>query len=162
MKPNLDTLKTEIEEYLEESGLALFYGHSRALDAAPVVEWDCDQYPDFRQFVKTALMAEAKVIVFHQREFSSALVEDALEELASCDMVSPETEELERKLNDLQDYAGSVCVIELSFDYGGRVFVFDLRTEWYDEFTQILDEIHWMAGSEEEDDSPISGYFSKN
>jgi len=31
MKPNLDTLKTEIEQYLEESGLAVFYGYSRAL-----------------------------------------------------------------------------------------------------------------------------------
>ena len=37
MKPNLDTLKTEIEQYLEESGLAVFYGYSRAMESTPAV-----------------------------------------------------------------------------------------------------------------------------
>jgi hypothetical protein len=54
MKPNLDALKTEIEQYLEESGLAVFYGYSRALESAPTVYWDCDQYPDYKRFVQAA------------------------------------------------------------------------------------------------------------
>src|SRR3979411_1006342 len=101
MKPNLDALKTEIEEYLEQAGLALFHGYSRSLDALTAVEWDCEQYPDFRLFVQAALTAEAKIIIFHQREFSSELVEDALERLAECDMPSDEGRELQRRLNDL-------------------------------------------------------------
>jgi len=162
MKPNLDALKTEIEEYLEQAGVAVFYGYPRFLDTSPAVEWDCDQYPDFRLFVKAAISAEVKVIVFNQREFSSALIEDALEELASCDLPVDESEELERRLNQLQDYNGSVCGVELSFDHQGRVFLFDLRTEWYEEFAEIMDEIHLMTQPDEEDDSPITGYFSKN
>jgi hypothetical protein len=162
MKPNLDILKTEIEEYLEQAGLALFYGYSRSLDAFPAVEWDCDQYPDFRLFVKAALTAEAKIVIFHQREFSSELVEDALERLAGCALPAEESQELEQRLNDLHEYNGAVCAIELSFDHQGRVFLFDLRTEWYEEFSEILDEIHLMTAPDEEDDTPISGYFSKN
>ena len=109
MKPNLDTLKTEIEEYLEQAGLALFYGYSRSFDALPAVEWDCDQYPDFRLFVKAALTAEAKIIIFHQREFASELVEDALEQLAGCDLPPEECQELEQRLNDLLEYLVGLC-----------------------------------------------------
>ena len=78
MKPNLDVLKPEIEIYLEEMGMVVFYGHSRQLDAVPVVYWDCDQYPDYRQFVQSAHSAGAKILVFHQREFFPEQVDDAL------------------------------------------------------------------------------------
>jgi hypothetical protein len=162
MKPNLDALKTEIEECLEQAGLALFYGYSRSLDALPAVEWDCEQYPDFRLFVKAALTAEAKIIVFHQREFSSELLEDALERLTDCDLPPEECQQLERRLNDLHAYHGAVCAVELSFDHQGRVFLFDLRTEWYEEFSEMLDEIQLLSAPVDDDDSPISGYFSKN
>jgi len=40
--------------------------------------------------------------------------------------------------------------------------LFDLRTEWYDEFSDILDEIQLMTAPADDDDMPISGYFSKN
>ncbi len=161
MKPNLDTLKTEIEEHLEQAGLALFYGYSRSLDASPAIEWDCDQYPDFRMFIQAAVTAAAKLIVFHQREFSSEQVEDALERLAGCDFPTEECRDFEQRLSDMHAYHGSVCAVELSFDHEGRVFLFDLRTEWYEEFCEILDEIQLMT-TPEEDDTPMSGYFSKN
>jgi hypothetical protein len=53
--------------------------------------------------------------------------------------------------------------VELSFDHDGRVFLFDLRTDWYEGLSEILDEIQIMdAESDDDDDTPISGYFSKN
>lgn len=162
MKPNLDTLKTEIEQHLEESGLAVFYGYSRALESMPAVYWDCDQYPDYKLFVKTAQTAGAKVIVFHQRQFSIEQVEDALEQLAGCDMPREEHHELERRLNEMRVYDGFICSIELSFDHEGRAFLFDLRTEWYEELSDMLDEIHIMNAESDDDDASMSGYFSRN
>lgn len=161
MKPNLDTLKTEIEQYLEESGLAVFYGYSRALDSAPTVYWDCDQYPDYRRFVQAARTAGARVMVFHQRTFMSEQVDDALEQLAAGNLARDEYREFERRLTGMRGYDGFVCAIELSFDHQGRVFLFDLRTEWYDELTEILDEIQVLT-SDTEDDPTMGGYFSKN
>jgi hypothetical protein len=163
MKPNLDTLKTEIEEYLTQAGLALFYGYSRSLDALPAVEWDCEQYPDFKLFVAAALTAEAKLIVFHQREFLYEQVEDALERLAACDLPPEECQEFEQRLSEMRQYNGSISTIELSFDHQGRVFLFELHTEWYQEFSEILDEIQLMTPEPEDDeDTSLGGYFSKN
>ncbi len=42
------------------------------------------------------------------------------------------------------------------------MFLFDLRTEWYEEFSDMFDEIQLMTTPDEEDDTPMSGYFSKN
>ena len=161
MKPNLDTLKTEIEQYLEESGLAVFYGYSRALESTPAVYWDCDQYPDYKRFVQAARIAGARVVVFHQRTFMTELVDDALEELTACTLPREEYREFEQRLTKLRAYDGFVCAIELSFDHEGRVFLFDLRTEWYDELTEILDEIQALT-ADTDDDPTMGGYFSKN
>ena len=164
MKPNLDVLKPEIEVYLEEMGLAVFYGYSRRLDDdAPTVYWDCDQYPDYRLFVQSAQSAGAKIIVFHQREFFSEQVDDALERLNASELPPQESRNFEERLNDMRAHEGSVCAIELSFDHQGRLFLFDLRTEWFEEFSDMLDEIQLLtADHHDDDDSPISGYFSRN
>ncbi len=163
MKPNLDSLKTEIEQYLEESGVAVFYGHSRMLESTSSVYWDCEKYPDYRLFIKAARTAGAQVIVFHQREFTSEQVTDAIERLSDCNLPRNESGVLERRLNALRMYDGFICVIELSFDHQSRVFIFDLHTEWHDEYMDIMDEIHMLdAEAEDDNDPPMSGYFSKN
>lgn len=161
MKPNLDTLKTEIEQYLEESGLAVFYGYSRAMESTPTVYWDCDQYPDYKRFVQAARTAGARVVVFHQRTFMSEQVDDAIEQLSACSLAREEYREFEQRLTKMRAYDGFVCSIELSFDHEGRVFLFDLRTEWYDDLTEILDEIQVLT-ADTEDDPTMGGYFSKN
>ena len=163
MKPNLDTLKTEIEKYLEQEGLAVFYGYSRALESMPAVYWDCDQYPDYQRFVQAAKIAGVKLIVFHQREFTADQVDDTLEQLAGCDLPRDDYRAFERKLNDMRVYDGFICALELSFDHQGRVFLFDLRTEWYEELSDIIDEIQVLtADTDDEDEGPMGGYFSKN
>ncbi len=164
MKPNLDILKPEIELYLEETGLAVFYGYSRSLESGAAVYWDCDLYPDYRLFVQSARAAGARLIVFHQRQFYSELIDEAIEKLHACELPSQDSRHFEERLTDLRAYEGSVCAIELSFDHAGRVFLFDLRTEWFDEFSEMLEEIQLLVPDPDEgdDDSPISGYFSRN
>ncbi|HEV2691098.1 MAG TPA: hypothetical protein VGV35_21225 [Bryobacteraceae bacterium] len=160
---NLDTLKTEIPQYLEESGLAVFHGHPQAAESTPAVYWDCEQYPDYKLFIQTAQAAGVKIVVFHQHRFDSEQVDDALEQLAECEFSGEEQREYKRRLTAMRIHDGQTCSIELSFDYQGRVFIFDLRTEWYDELSDLLQEIELISGAPDEDDSSFDGgYFSKN
>ncbi len=163
--PNLDTLKGEIDNYLEEQQFAVFRGFPRTLDTLPLVYWDCDRYPDYKAFLATAKAAGAKLVVYHQHEFSAEQVDSALDKLAECELPRDESRIMERRLKEMRVYDGFTCALELSFDHQGRIYVFDLRTEWYDELSDLLDEIHMLVsgpGEEEDDDSPMSGYFSKN
>ena len=163
MKQNLDELKAEIEHYLDESGMAVFYGRSRAVDSVPTVYWDCERHPGYKEFIQAGKTAGAKLIVFHQRGFSTEQIEDAVEQLSACDLPHEEYRELERRLAKLRPYDGLICSIELSFDHEGRVFLFDLRTEWYEDFSEILDEIQLLSSDiDDDEDPPISGYFSRN
>jgi hypothetical protein len=160
---NLDTLKTEIEGFLEAEGFAVFHGYSRVLETVPMVYWDCEHHPDYKEFVKAAKAAGAKVMVFHQRDFSIDQIDEALDQLETFDMPRDEHRTYERRLNELRTYEGFTCALELSFDHEGRVFLFDLRTEWYEDLSDILGELHMLEpDSEDEDDETMGGYFSKN
>lgn len=162
--PDLDTLKGEIEHYLEEQGFAIFRGFPRTLDSLPLVYWDCDNYPDYKAFLDTAKAVGVRLVVYHQHEFASEQLDNALERLEECELPRDDQRAMERRLKEMRLYDGFTCALELSFDHEGRIYVFDLRTDWYEEFSDLLDDINMLtAGSDEEDgENPMSGYFSKN
>jgi hypothetical protein len=164
MKLNLDTLRTEIQDHVESEGFATFHGYSRMMDSQALVFWDSERYPDYKMFVRTAKAAGAKIMVLNQREFSSDLIDDALDQLEASDLPVEDQRTIERRLKDMRGYEGFTCSLELSFDHGGRVYVFDLQTEWYEEFSTILDELEFFESEndDEDDEDTISGYFSKN
>jgi hypothetical protein len=164
MKLNLDVLKTEIGETLESRKFAVFHGYSRAMESMPTVFWDTHRYPDYKQFLDTATAAGANLLVLHAREFSSLLVDNSLEQLEDGDFAPEDRRAIERRLRELRAYDGFTCAIELSFDLNNRMYMFELRTEWYEEFSDLLDEIDSAMphADDESDEGPIGGYFSKN
>jgi hypothetical protein len=164
---NLDTLKLEIEHTLEEEGLAIFYGHPRATEPMEAVYWDVEQYPDYKLFLKAAKAAGSLLIVFHHHSLSSDQVDEALDELETCDMPREEYRTIERKLNDLRVYEGFTCSIELSFDHGNRMYLVGFRSDWYKELLEIQSDLEILGGGgadfdDEEDQSGMGGYFSRN
>jgi len=164
MNANLDTLKNEVEKYLAEKGFNVFHGLSRIMDSLPIVYWDCERSADFRAFLDVAQRSGATLIVFHHEEFTPDNIDEALDQLEAAGMPAEDQRTMERRLKELRAYEGFTCTVELSFDHEGRIYVFDLRTDWYNELTDIVDEIE-MYGSdvdEEDDNGPIGGYFSRN
>ena len=166
MKPNLDTLKDDIQTYLDEQGFAVFYGYSRMLDSSPIVYWDYERRPDYKAFLNTAQAAGVRIVVFHQREFSYDQVESALDHLQTCEMPLDEYRSIERRLKEMRAYDGFTCTLELSFDHDNRIYVFELQTEWYEEFSDLMEDLSILdSGPDEEqddEDNPMGGYFSKN
>jgi hypothetical protein len=164
MKLDLDALKTEVEEQLAAGDFVVFHGYARMASNIAFVHWDCDRYPDFRAFLQVAARAGARLIIFHHREFSEDYIEDALERLEDAELSREERRKLEQRLDELRGYLGFTCALELSFDHGGRVYLFSLRTEWYEDLLDVLEEIDASYPDEdgEEDEGPMGGYFSRN
>lgn len=162
---NLDKLKPEILEYLEQSGLAVFQGHARVVESTPTVYWDTEEVPDFKLFVQAAQIAGAKLMVFHQHTFHASQLDDAVEKLDECGLPREDHREIEQRLKALRVYDGKTCTLELSFDHEGRVFLYDVQTEWYEDLTSVLEEIDFLTGTndeEDEDDPSLGGLFSRN
>ena len=166
MKPNLDVLKSEIPERIESRGLTVFPGYSRLMDQATMVFWNTSRHSDYNAFLDAAQKLAAKVVVFFDRQFPAELVEDGLERLEQAELPREEKRAYDRRLREMRVYDGFTCAVELSFDVAGVMYMFELRTEWYDELNQIVDDIESAIPDDDEDDEdeggPIGGYFSKN
>ena len=63
-------------EYLESSGLTVFYGHAGGLEGPAIVLWDVEHQPDYRKFLETARTVGAQLIVFASREFDASDLDD--------------------------------------------------------------------------------------
>ena len=158
MKTNLDKISTEIQEYLTSRGIAIFHGQERDGPDLATIHWDSVRRPDFRGFVAAAEAAGVKLVNLYVNEFASELIDDVMDRVS--ELPREERREVEQRLRDLRGYAGKVCQIELSFDLGQRVYLFELRTEWFDELNDLLYEVD---GGVDDDEDPLSGgYFSKN
>jgi hypothetical protein len=162
MKINLDTMREEIQEYLDSHGLAVFHGFPRGSEQTPAVYWNAQEHPDYRKFLEAAAAAGVKLVNLYANEFSEDSIEDAMERLESSVLPGDERRAIEARLKEMRAYVGFVCQIELSFDLAPRVYIFDLHTDWFDDLTEILDRID-DAYEDTDDEEPLSGgYFSKN
>ncbi|MBV9405572.1 MAG: hypothetical protein JO211_09535 [Acidobacteriaceae bacterium] len=162
MALELESLRKEIQSYLEHSGIAVFYGYSQMTDTLNQVSWDTEQHPSYKEFIAAARKAGAKLIVFHHQAFSMDQIDDALERLEETDLPREDKRNLESRLRQLQPYEGFTCSVELSFASDGRIYVFELHTEWYEALGDVLAEIEAAAEEEESGDSTLGGYFSNN
>lgn len=164
MKANLDTLHREIEQHLESQGIAVFRSYPRAeLDSSltGAIYWDSEHHPDYRQFVEAAAAAGVRMITIYAREFTSDIVEGALAQLADADLERDERRALDARLNEMRAYEGFTCQVELSFDHAQRTYLFDVRTDWFDELNELVERIGEFY-EDEEDENPLSGYYSNN
>jgi hypothetical protein len=166
MELNLDTLKDEILEYLKIEGFTVFYGFTRMLDELPAVYWNTEYRPDFREFLQVARDLGVRVVVYMARTFDAEMVDRTIRLLDECDFSREEKRSYERRLRDFRPYDGFTCVIELSFDYQSRVYIFGLEADWYTDFLELSEEVEAAAresaSEEDEDEGSMGGYFSRN
>lgn len=164
MALDLETLRKEVQEFLEESGIPVFYGYRQMLDAINQVSWDVEMHPDFREFVKAGRKAGVKLMVFSYRAFSLDQIDEALDQVEDSNLSREEKRSFETRLRQLQAYEGFTCSLELSFSMESDVYTFELNTDWYQAMNQILAELDAIADEEENgnDDNSLGGYFSKN
>ena len=164
MDLNLDTLKREILEYLDSSGVAVFHSSPGGLEGQPLVLWDTERHPDYQMFLEVARKSETRVIIFASREFQGSDMDELLAQLDDLELTREDKREYERRLRDLRVHEGVTCSLELAFDYHSRLYVYEMQPDWYDEFLSVEDEIMSLIADHEDmdDGEPLGGYFSKN
>jgi len=91
-------------------------------------------------------------------------IDEALEQLDEGDFPAEDRVELDRRVRAVRGYEGVTCALELAFDHHARMYVYELRPDWYEEFLGICDEItsHLPMQEEEEDDDSLGGFYSNN
>jgi hypothetical protein len=161
---NLDTLKREILEYLNASGVAVFHSSPGGLEGQPLVLWDTERHPDYQMFLEVARKSDTRVVIFASREFQATDMDELIAQLDDLDLTREDKREYEARLRDLRVHEGVTCSLELAFDYHSRLYVYEMQPDWYDEFLTVEDEIMSLIADHDDmsDDEPLGGYFSKN
>jgi len=161
---NLEALKSEILDYLENADFAVFHSHAGGLDGLPLITWDTERYPDYRVFLEVARKVGQKLILFASREMDADEVDEVIEELEETDLTREERRELDGRLRAARRHVGSTCTLELAFDHNSHLYVYEARPDWYEDFLDACDEIHAVlpAGDEDEDDHGLGGFYSNN
>ena len=164
MDLNLDTLKREILDYLEDAGLAVFFGSPGGLEGLPMVLWDTGRHPSYQSFLEVASKADVKIVIFASTEFGIADIEELSERLDECELSRDERRDFESRLRELRTYDGVTCTLELAFDLGGRLYVYEVQPDWYEEFLNLEEEVsaHLPDGEDYDAGDSLGGYFSKN
>lgn len=146
--------------------MVIFPSFQRSGDPGPAVYWDTEKDSDFRSFLAAAEATGVRMVTLFTRELEDDMIEDAIDQIPETAMDRDERRSTESRLRELRAYTGFTCEIEISFDLGGRVYIFDLRTEWFDELNDLVDSIEenfLEADSEDEDEKGLDhGYFSRN
>ena len=165
MSADLDTLREQIQSYLDAEGFVVFHASSRGQENLPALYWDTARYPDYQLFLQGAKQVGVALIAIHHRELEADLVEDALVDLENTEMPHEELVRVRQRLQELHVWEGFTSVVELSYLHQGQVYVYSRRAEWYDEILELTEEIddYLTEGLDDEDPSSgMGGYFSRN
>ena len=122
MALDLESLKTEILAQLKRKGFAIFFSDGEA-EGLDVIYWDTRRYPDFRQYLDAAQQCGVKMVVFYERVFSQASIDDMLERVADSDLPREEKRSYELRLQELQKYEGFTGQLAVYFEVGTHFYM---------------------------------------
>jgi hypothetical protein len=165
---NLDTLKQELPDYIAAEGFAVFRGQPGSFETVANIFWDTEAHPEYQAYLNVAKMSGARVIIFAHREFEADEIGEALDQMQDCDLSLEQQRSMERSLVDLRGYVGNTCSLEMAFDHQGRLYVYELVTDWFQTYLDLSDLLISAAsgdfdnGGEDGTDSSYGGYYSKN
>lgn len=166
MDLNLETLKSEILDYLEHSDFAVFRNHAGTLEGLPIITWDTERFPDYRTFLDVARKAGEKLILFASAEFEEEEVDDILEELEDSDLTRDERRDLENRLSKARRHIGETCTLEIAFDHNSHLYVYEAQPDWYEDFVDACDEITSAMQIEDttqgSGEDGLGGFYSNN
>ena len=139
MRSNLDSLRAEIQEYLNSRGIVVFYSFPRVGETNSEVYWDIAGHPDYHEFVAAAEAAGVRMLTLSSSQLEEELIEDAMERLADA-------------------------TLERDVYLASRAYILDLRTDWFDDLNDLIDRLDDAVedDDEDEDHAPGGGYFSRN
>lgn len=167
MATDLESLREEIEKYLEDSQVTAFHGFTGP-STMPLVFWDHRRDSDFRNFVATAQKAGARMLVVDRQNFLLDDIDEVREQIEDSELTREEKRSLERRISALQKFEGFTARLELSFCCESRMYIFHKEAEWYRQWEEIVDEVDALTGADDDEEDPggegggMQGYFSAN
>src|ERR1700761_8197303 len=143
---DLHSLKDDMTAFIEGHGMRRFPGYVG--DELPTVVWRQDDNPDsWKDFVELAKAAGAPFLTMEEEVLVKAEVDFLIERVKEGAYGDD--------LDDarwLRAYIGTTGFLQLGFGPQGTLFVYEVATEWYERYQQVLGTAEAVGGLLIEDD----------
>ena len=143
---DLHNLKDDMTAFIEGHGMRRFPGY--IADEMPTVVWRHNDNPDaWKDFVELAKASGAQFLTMDDE----VLEKDELEFLIDRLKDGTYSDDLD-DARWLRSYIGKTGFLQLGFAYQGTLFIYEVSTEWYDRYQQVLETAEALGGLLIEDD----------
>ena len=144
MQPdNLISLKDDMVAFIAGHGLRRMNGY--VTEDVPSVIFEEENADSWKDFVELAKAAGAPFVTMSEVVLEKADIAILLEQLREQmfpDEDSQEIDDAERLVN----HVGKVGYLQLGFAHQGVMFIFEIATDWYDSFQNLMETVTDLGG----------------
>jgi hypothetical protein len=135
---NLISLKDDMVAFIAGHGLRRFNGY--VTEEVPTVLFEEDDADGWKDFVEHAKAANAPFITMSEVILEKTDIALLLEQLRDQNLPGegePDLEDAEYLIN----HVGKTGYLQLGFANQGVMFLFEISTEWYERFQQLMEAV---------------------
>jgi hypothetical protein len=140
---NLISLKDDMVAFIAGHGMRRMNGY--VSDEVPTVLFEEENPDGWKDFVELAKASGAPFVtmseVVLEKQDVAALIEQIRDQVYPDDE-APEVDDAER----LVRHVGKVGYLQLGFAHQGVMFLFEVATDWYDSFQDLLETVSDLSG----------------
>lgn len=135
---DLSPIKDDMQAFIAGHGLRLMKAF--VPEDVPSVLFE-DEDPDaWKDFVEHAKAAGTPFLTLSEVTLEPEDVATLIGQVRDQDYPNHDPDELE-EAQDLTQHVGRIGYLQLSFSSGGVLYLYEIATEWYDRFQELLDTI---------------------
>lgn len=135
---NLISLKDDMVAFIAGHGMRRMNGY--VSDDIPSILFEEDNPDGWKDFVELAKASGAPFVTMSEAVLEKSDIALLIEEIRDQmypDDESPEVDDAERLLR----HVGKIGYLQLGFSYQGVMFLFEIATEWYDRFQDLMETV---------------------
>ena len=144
MQPdNLISLKDDMVAFIAGHGMRRFNGY--VTEEVPTVIFEEENPDGWKDFVEHAKAAGAPFVTMSEvilEKSDIAILLDQIREQNFPDEDAPELDDAEYLVN----HVGKIGYLQLGFAHQGVMFIFEVATDWYDSFQNLMETVTDLGG----------------
>jgi hypothetical protein len=140
---NLLSVKDDMVAFIAGHGMRRLPGY--VTDEVPTVLFEEDDADSWKDFVEHAKAAGAPFVTMSEVVLEKSDVAILLEQLREHTLADDEEIDLD-DAESLLKHVGKAGYLQLGFPYQGVMFLFEISTDWYDRFQDLMDAATDLGG----------------
>ena len=145
MQPdNLISLKDDMVAFIAGHGMRRLNGY--VTEEVPTVIFEEDNPDGWKDFVEHAKAAGAPFVTMSEVILEKADVAILLDQLRDADLPRRRRSEEIDDAEYLVNHVGKIGYLQLGFAHQGVMFIFEIATDWYDSFQNLIETVTDLGG----------------